>query len=98
MPFDNTQGGTAVAIANTNATQPLTVTMQYVTEGGAQSTESIVLQPHAHQAFIVTDNNHNPLVKGFRGVIQFSAPTPDIAVMGLEFTPAGAFSSIGAFQ
>ena len=56
MPFDNTQGNvTAVAIANTNATQPLTVTMNYVTDGGAQSTTSIVLQPHAHQAFVVTD-------------------------------------------
>ncbi len=97
MPFDNTQGNvTSVAIANTNATQPLIVTMNYVTDGGAQSTTSIVLQPHAHQAFVTTDNN--ALVKGFRGAIQFSAPTPDIAVMGLEFTAAGAFSSLGAFQ
>ncbi len=97
MPFDNTQGNvTAVAIANANATQPLTVTMNYVTDGGAQSTTSIVLQPHAHQAFVVTANN--PVVAGFRGAIQFSAPTPDIAVMGLEFTAAGAFTSLGAFQ
>jgi hypothetical protein len=97
MPFDNTQGNvTAVAIANANATQSLTVTMNYVTDGGAQSTTSIVLPPHAHQAFVVTTNN--PAVAGFRGAIQFSAPTPDIAVMGLEFTAAGAFTSLGAFQ
>ena len=97
MPFDNTQNNvTSVAIANTNATQPLTVTMNYVTDGGAQSTTSIVLQPHAHQAFVVPVNN--PLVAGFRGAIQFSAPTPDIAVMGLEFAPAGSFTSLGAFQ
>jgi hypothetical protein len=97
MPFDNTQGNvTSVAIANTNATQPLTVTMNYVTDSGAQSSTSMVLQPHAHQAFVVTTNN--TLVVGTRGAVQFSAPTPDIAVMGLEFTAAGAFTSLGAFQ
>src|SRR6185369_4050708 len=97
MPFDNTQGNlTAVAIANTNATQPLTVAMNFVTDGGAQSTTSIVLQPHAHQAFVVPVNN--PLVAGFKGAIQFSAPSADIAVMGLEFTSAGAFTSLGVFQ
>ncbi|MDP9113895.1 MAG: Ig domain-containing protein [Acidobacteriota bacterium] len=97
MPFDNTQGNvTAVAIANTNAAQPLTVTMNYVTDGGAQTTTSIVLAPHAHQAFVTTTNN--PAVSGFRGAIHFSAPTADIAVMGLEFTAAGAFTSLGAFQ
>ncbi len=97
MPFDNTQGNvTAVAIANTNATQPLTVTMNYVTDSGSQSSASIVLQPHAHQAFVVTANN--PAVVGSRGAIQFTAATPDIAVMGLEFTAAGAFTSLGAFQ
>jgi hypothetical protein len=37
-------------------------------------------------------------VKGFKGAVQFSAPTPDISVMGLEFTAAGAFTSLGAFQ
>jgi len=96
MPFDNTQGNlTAVAIANTNATQPLTVAMNFVTDGGAQSTTSIVLQPHAHQAFVVPVNN--PLVAGFKGAIQFSAPSADIAVMGLEFTSAGAFTSLGVF-
>ncbi len=97
MPFDNTQGNvTSFAIANTNATQPLTVTLNYVTDGGAQSSSSLVLQPHTHQALVVP--TANPAVVGLRGSIQFSAPTPDIAVMGLEFTPAGAFTSLGAFQ
>ena len=97
MPFDNTQGNvTAVAIANTSATQTLTVSMNYVTDGGAESTTSVVLPAHSHQAFVVTTNN--PAVAGFRGAIHFSAPTPDIAVMGLEFTAAGSFTSLGAFQ
>lgn len=97
MPFDNTQGNvTAVAIANTNPTQPLMVSMNFLTDGGAQSTSSIILPPHTHQAFVVPSNN--PLVAGFRGAIHFSAPSADIAVMGLEFTAAGAFTSLGAFQ
>src|SRR5665213_3342583 len=97
MPFDNTQGNvTAVAIANTSGTQTLTVSMNYVTDGGAQSTTSLVLPAHSHQAFVVTEKT--PAVAGFRGGIQFSAPTPDIAVMGLEFAPAGSFTSRGACQ
>ena len=97
MPFDNTQGNvTAVAIANTNPTQSLTVSLLFETDGGAQSAGSIVLPPHAHQAFVVPLNN--PAVAGFRGSIQFTAPSSDIAVMGLEFTSAGAFTSLGAFQ
>lgn len=97
MPFDNTQANvTAVAIANTNATQPLTVTMLYQTEGGAQSSVAVVLPPHAHQAFVTTASN--PASVGVRGSIQFTASSPDISVIGLEFTPAGQFTSLGTFQ
>jgi len=35
---------------------------------------------------------------GLRGSIKFTAPTADIAVVGLEFTPTGQFSSLGTFQ
>lgn len=97
MPFDNTQGNvTAIAIANTNPTQPLTVSMQFETDGGARSNTSIVLQPHGHQAFVVPVMN--PAVAGFRGSIQFTAPSSDIAAMGLEFTSTGQFTSLGTFQ
>jgi probable HAF family extracellular repeat protein len=97
MPFDNTQGNvTAIAIANTNSTQALTVSMLFETDGGAQSTSSLVLQPHTQQTFGAPVLN--PAVAGFRGSIKFTAPTADIAVVGLEFTSTGQFTSLGTFQ
>jgi len=97
MPFDNTQGNvTAVAISNTNPTQALTVTVLFETDGGAQSTNSVTLQPHAQQTFVTP--TLNPAVAGTRGSIKFTAPTADIAVVGLEFTPSGQFTSLGTFQ
>ncbi len=97
MPFDNTQSNaTAIAIANTNPTQALTVSMLFVTEGGAQSTSSLVLQPHTQQTFVAP--TLNPAVAGVRGSIKFTAPTADIAVVGLEFTSTGQFTSLGTFQ
>ncbi len=97
MPFDNTQENvTAIAIANTNSTQALTVSMLFETEGGAQSTSSLVLQPHTQQTFVAP--TLNPAVAGVRGSIKFTAPTADIAVVGLEFTSTGQFTSLGTFQ
>jgi hypothetical protein len=87
---------TAVAIANTNPTQALTVSMVFETEGGAQSTNSVVIQPHAQQTFVTP--TLNPSVVGLRGSIKFTAPTADIAIVGLEFTSTGQFTSLGAFQ
>jgi len=96
MPFDNTQGNvTAVAIANTS-TQALTVSILFQADSGAQSTSSLVLQPHTQQTFVAP--TLNPAVAGLRGSIKFTAPTADIAVVGLEFTSAGQFSSLGTFQ
>jgi len=97
MPFDNTQDNvTAVAIANTNSTQAVTVSMLFQTDGGAQSTSSLVLQPHTQQTFVTP--TLNPAVAGVHGSIKFTAPTADIAVVGLEFTPTGQFASVGTFQ
>jgi probable HAF family extracellular repeat protein len=97
MPFDNTQGNaTAIAIANTNSTQALTVNLLFQTDGGAQSTTSLVLQPHTQQTFVAP--TLNPAVAGLRGSIKFTAPTADIAVVGLEFTSSGQFTSLGTFQ
>jgi hypothetical protein len=97
MPFDNTEKNvTAIAIANTNSTQALTVSMLFETEGGAQSTSSLVLPPHTQQTLLAP--TLNPAVAGVRGSIKFTAPTADIAVVGLEFTSAGQFTSLGTFQ
>lgn len=97
MPFDNTQGNvTAIAIANTNATQPLQVTMLFETDAGVQSSVPLTLQPHSQQTFV--DTAMNSAVAGARGSIKFTAPTADIAVIGLEFTQSGQFTSLETYQ
>ena len=92
-----TQGNvTAVAIANTSPTQALTVSILFVTDGGAQSNSSLVLPPHTQQTFVAP--TLNPAVAGLRGLIKFTAPTADISIVGLEFTSTGQFTSLGTFQ
>ena len=84
------------AIANTNATQPLQVTMLFETDAGVQSSVPLMLQPHSQQAVVLTALN--PAVVGTRGSIKFTAPTADIAVTGLEFTQSGQFTSLETYQ
>ncbi len=97
IPFDNTQGNvTAIAIANTNATQAVQVTMLFETDAGVQSSIPLTLQPHSQQAFVVTALNS--AVANARGSIKFTAPTPDLAVEGLEFTQSGQFTSLESYQ
>jgi len=97
MTFDNTQGNaTAIAVANTNPTQPVTVSMLFATDSGVNSTISLVLPPHTRQAFVTA--SMNPTIGTSRGSIQFSAPSPDMAVMGLQFTSSGQFTSAGSYQ
>ena len=97
MAFDNTEGNaTAIAVANTNPTQPITVSMLFVTDSGAQSTISLRLPPRTRQAFVAA--TMNPAIADAHGLIKFSAPSSDMAVMGLQFTPSGQFTSAGYFQ
>ncbi len=97
MPYDDTQNNvTSIAIANTNATQPLQVTMLFETDGGVQSSVPLTLQPHSQQAVVLS--SLNSAIAGTRGSVRFTAATPDIAVTGLEFTPNGQFTSLETYQ
>ena len=97
MPFDNTQGNaTAIAVANTNPTQPLTVSMLFATDGGVKSTVSLLLQPHTQQTFVSAAMH--PAIADTRGSLTFTTATADMAVVGLQFTAAGQFTWAGAFQ
>jgi hypothetical protein len=87
---------TAIAVANTNPTQPLTVSMLFATDSGANSTISLVLPPHTRRAFVAAPLN--PTIATSRGSIKFSAPSSDMAVMGLQFTSGGQFTSAGSYQ
>jgi len=99
LPFDNTNGyNTGVAIANTNANQTLSVSILFTADNGAQTTGSLSLGPSAHTAFQVTQPSAFPSLAGVRGSIQFTAPTPDITVVGLRFSPTNSFTSLGEFQ
>jgi hypothetical protein len=70
--------------------------MLFETDAGVQSSVPLTLQPHSQQAFVVTAMNS--AVVGARGSIKFTAPTPDIAVTGLEFTQSGQFTSLKTYQ
>jgi virginiamycin B lyase len=99
MPFDNTRGNaTAIGIANSNASVPLTVTLTFLTQAGVSSSATISLPPKAHSAFVLP--TAYPALAGVSGSINFTASTPDIAVTGLRFAPTviGAITSLGIFE
>jgi hypothetical protein len=97
LPFDNTGGfATGVAVANTNALQQITITAVFESENGASLTQLISLPPHAHTAFVLPTSY--PSTAGLRGVIHFTAFSPDISVLGLRFSPNNSFTSLGSFQ
>ena len=97
MPYDNTAGyTTGVAVANTNATQSLQVTLTIATDTGSASSQTINLAPHAHTAFVLS--TQYPGTAGTRGSIRFTAPTPDITVSGFRYTPSLSFTSLNPLQ
>jgi hypothetical protein len=96
VPFDNTSGYiTGVAMANTNATQPLSISMIFRTDTGTQSAGQITLPPHAHSAFVLASSF--PATAGARGSIQFITSTPDLTVLGERFTPSLSFTTLNPF-
>jgi hypothetical protein len=97
MSFDNTQGyTTGLALANTNPTQSLSVSMTFQADTGAQTTGLVLLPPHGHATFVVP--TAFPASAGTRGSVNVTASSPDIAVLGLRFTPSLSFTSLGTFE
>lgn len=97
LPFDNTRGyTTGVAVANTNQTQTLDISLQFQLENGLQGSGSMTLGPRAHTAFVVPSNF--PVLAGVRGTITFTTPSADLSVLGLRFSPTTSFTSLGQFQ
>lgn len=94
LPFDNRNSfvsGLAVATVSEMAT---TVTLEAVDgEGVALQTRSLTLNPNGHQAFVLADQL--PATAGQRGLLQVRAPAgASIGVVGLRFSPQGAFTSL----
>ena len=93
MPYDNTNGyTTGIALANTNPTSSLNVTMTFTTDTGTSSSGTISLPVHGHTSFVMS--TQFPNVANTRGVIHFSTPTTDLAVNGFRYTPSLSFTSL----
>jgi len=96
LPFDNTLGfATGVAVSNTNPAQSVNVTMIFTSDSGVQTEAAITLQPHGHTAFVMP--TAYPATAAMRGSIRFVPSSPDIAVVGLRFSPNNSFTSLGSF-
>jgi hypothetical protein len=92
--FDNTSGfATGVALANTTTqTVAVTVTVRDDT-GAAVSSNTISLPAQGHTSFNLIDRYSTTAQK--RGTVEFKTPANgQIGVLGLSFSPAGAFSTI----
>jgi CHRD domain-containing protein/putative Ig domain-containing protein len=97
LPFDNTQGFiTGIAVANTNASQTIQVSVTITPETGAPIVSSFVLPPRAHTGYVLATNF--PQTAGIRGSIRFSTPFADLAAIGLRFSQKNSFSSLGGTQ
>jgi len=97
LPFDNTQGFvTGVAVANTNPSQSLTISLTFQFDDGSEISGSLFLTAHAHTAFVLPTRFSS--TAGARGSILFTASSPDVTVVGLRFNPNGSFTSLGSFQ
>lgn len=97
LPFDDTNGYvTGVAIANTNPGQTLFISLTFQLENGSQMTGSLSLPPRAHTAFELT--SLFPALANVRGSVEVTSATPDLAVVGLRFSPTNSFTSLGQFQ
>jgi hypothetical protein len=99
LSFDNTGGfGMGVSIVNTDSYSNSTVTATFRDESGTFLGRGVfTMGPLTHSAFIFKDRW--PFTANRRGTVYFeTALLTDIAVLGLRFTPAGAFTSVNALR
>lgn len=91
--FDETDFTTAVAVLNPGAA-PVTVTVVARDDTGAEIGRfSLPLNPRQRDAFVVRDRPAMTAMRGKRGVLEFSATSGAVSVLGLRFNGL-AFTSI----
>jgi hypothetical protein len=103
LPFDNTNGfGMGVALANSDFTA-MTVNATFKDgNGNVIGTNQFTLAPNTHTSFIFTDKW--PFTAGRQGTVSFDCSDKfgsnafGLAVLGLRFTPQGAFTSVAALE
>ncbi|MGB9611380.1 MAG: choice-of-anchor V domain-containing protein [Bryobacteraceae bacterium] len=91
--FDETDFVTAVAVLNPGSA-PATVTVVARDDTGAEIGRfSLPLNPRQRGAFVVRDRPEMTAMRGRRGVLEFSAASGAVSVLGLRFNGL-AFTSI----
>ena len=93
MLYDNLNGfATTAMLANPDGENPVTILANIRDPGGAVlGTDQIVLPPHGHTAFVVSERF--PLTAGRRGSIRLTASPGGFAGVGLRFSPFQTFTS-----
>ena len=92
LPFDNTSGvALGVAIANASPVLSAIIPLIIRDDTGAVISDpgaTISLVPNGHTSFVLSDSVYGfPVTANQRGTIEFDAPTGQISVLGIRFTP-----------
>ena len=103
LPFDNTNGlEMGVALANSDFIA-MTINATFKDgNGGVIGTSQFTMLPNTHTSFALTDKW--PFTAGKQGTVFFQCSDTfgsnafGLAVLGLRFTPLGAFTSVAALQ
>jgi hypothetical protein len=103
LPFNNTNGlGMGVALTNSDFVA-MTISVTFKDgNGGVIGTSQFTMPANTHTSFVLTDNW--PFTAGKQGTIsfdcsdKFGSTASSLAVLGLRFTSAGAFTSVAAFS
>jgi hypothetical protein len=103
LSFDNTNGlGMGVALANSDFST-VTVTATFKDGNGSiLGVRQFTMAPMTHTSFIFA--NQWPFTAGHQGTVYFQCSDTfgpnafGLAVLGLRFTPKGAYTSVAAFE
>jgi sugar lactone lactonase YvrE len=95
LSFDNSNGAdTGIALANLSG-QALNAAVTISDDTGALIMSDTIALPAMGHTSIDMATRYGSSTAGRRGTLQFTSPSPgQISVLGLRFTPAGAFTTI----
>jgi hypothetical protein len=93
FPFDHITDATGVALVNLFGSGAATISITFRDEGGITFlTDSFQVPEGGHVAYTFT--TRYPQTVGRRGTFEISSSSVWVSVLGLRFSPSGAFSSV----